>query len=245
MCKPSSASSRRGRLLRPHRRRDRPGRGAITRTLAARAGTSSPLSWTAGSPRAAAVSARSRHRRSSRCAEIRFDRQQLRPASASPSPATCPTTSPRRSCSSSPPAIVARSRSSHDAARGSRSRRLASRLARLRPALRHVQMYGPVESSSRCRPAPFRRRPRSTPRSFAGDSRHASPSSASTRTRFLRFVRQAFAQKRKTLANNLRAAGIAAGRDCKRDGPHWHQPPRPCRGVSPRNFAQLWKALYR
>jgi 16S rRNA (adenine1518-N6/adenine1519-N6)-dimethyltransferase len=72
-----------------------------------------------------------------------------------------------------------------------------------------VQMYGPAEPLFTLPPAAFLPPPevdstvfrwRFTPR-FAGLGVEEAG--------FLRFVRQAFAQKRKTLANNLRAAGIA------------------------------------
>ena len=72
-----------------------------------------------------------------------------------------------------------------------------------------VQMYGPVERLFTLPPGAFSPPPevystvlrwRFAPRfDELGVSEHA----------FLRFVRSAFAQKRKTLANNLRAAGVA------------------------------------
>jgi 16S rRNA (adenine1518-N6/adenine1519-N6)-dimethyltransferase len=72
-----------------------------------------------------------------------------------------------------------------------------------------VQMYGPVERLFTLPPSAFSPRPqvhstvfrwRFAPRFAELDVDEAG---------FLRFLRQAFAQKRKTLANNLRAAGFA------------------------------------
>ena len=70
-----------------------------------------------------------------------------------------------------------------------------------------VQLYGPAISLFTLRPRPSRRRPTSTPPSSAGALLPASPNSISTRLPFLPFLRAVFAQKRKTLSNNLRAAG--------------------------------------
>ena len=66
----------------------------------------------------------------------------------------------------------------------------------------------PPSRSSRSRPMPSRRRPTCTPPSSAGGLLPRFAELGVEEAGFLRFVRQAFAQKRKTLANNLRAAGF-------------------------------------
>ncbi len=71
-----------------------------------------------------------------------------------------------------------------------------------------VQMYGPHKSSSRCLRRHFRHRQRCIPRSSDGVLRRASRNLAWTRRLFCTLPRMAFAQKRKTLANNLRAGGF-------------------------------------
>jgi len=98
----------------------------------------------------------------------------------------------------------------HGAAGGGRSRHRPARLARLRPALCHdPNGSAPAESLFTLPPDAFSRRPTFTPRSSAGGLRRALPSWGVEETSFLPFVRSAFAQKRKTLANNLRATGFA------------------------------------
>jgi len=72
-----------------------------------------------------------------------------------------------------------------------------------------MQMYGPVEQLFTLSPSAFSPPPKvhSTVFRWRFAPRFAELDIAESS--FLRFLRQIFAQKRKTLANNLRAAGVA------------------------------------
>ena len=72
-----------------------------------------------------------------------------------------------------------------------------------------VQMYGPAEKLFTLPPAAFTPPPDVHSTVFRWRLAPRFHELGVEETGFLRFVRQAFAQKRKTLANNLRAAGIA------------------------------------
>lgn len=106
-----------------------------------------------------------------------------------------------------------------------------------------VQMYGPVERLFTLPPGAFSPPPdvhssvfrwRFSPRFVALEVEEAG---------FLAFVRQCFAQKRKTLANNLRAAGWATGRiQDALEGAHIPAQAR-AETLSLEDFATLWKAL--
>jgi 16S rRNA (adenine1518-N6/adenine1519-N6)-dimethyltransferase len=61
--------------------------------------------------------------------------------------------------------------------------------------------------------------------------------------RFLPFVRQAFAQKRKTLANNLRAAGIAPGIVTQSLTDADIDPQARAEALSIEALAEIWKKL--
>jgi 16S rRNA (adenine1518-N6/adenine1519-N6)-dimethyltransferase len=74
-----------------------------------------------------------------------------------------------------------------------------------------VQMYGPVEKLFTLPPAAFSPPPQVHSSVVRWRFAPRFNSLGVDEARFLPFVRQAFAQKRKTLANNLRAAGIAPG----------------------------------
>lgn len=61
---------------------------------------------------------------------------------------------------------------------------------------------------------------------------------------FLGFVRQAFAQKRKTLANNLRAAGVAPGAAAAAMSQASIDPQARAEALPMETFAALWKILH-
>ena len=75
-----------------------------------------------------------------------------------------------------------------------------------------VQMYGPAEPLFTLPPAAFSPPPEVHSTVFRWRFAPRFAELGVEPTGFLRFVRQAFAQKRKTLANNLRAAGIEQAR---------------------------------
>jgi 16S rRNA (adenine1518-N6/adenine1519-N6)-dimethyltransferase len=74
-----------------------------------------------------------------------------------------------------------------------------------------VQMYGPVEALFTLPPGAFSPPPDVHSTVFRWRFAPRFAELGVEEAGFLRFVREAFAQKRKTLANNLRAAGYAAG----------------------------------
>jgi 16S rRNA (adenine1518-N6/adenine1519-N6)-dimethyltransferase len=74
-----------------------------------------------------------------------------------------------------------------------------------------VQMYGAVESLFTLPPSAFAPRPKVDSTVFRWRFAPRFAELGVEEAGFVRFLRQVFAQKRKTLANNLRAAGVAAG----------------------------------
>jgi 16S rRNA (adenine1518-N6/adenine1519-N6)-dimethyltransferase len=72
-----------------------------------------------------------------------------------------------------------------------------------------VQLYGPVEQLFTLPPSAFSPPPKVHSTVFRWRFAPRFAELAVAESGFLRFLRQAFAQKRKTLANNLRAAGVA------------------------------------
>jgi len=72
-----------------------------------------------------------------------------------------------------------------------------------------VQMYGPVEQLFTLPPSAFEPPPKVYSTVFRWRFAPRFAELGVGEEDFLRFLRQAFAQKRKTLANNLRAAGVA------------------------------------
>ena len=74
-----------------------------------------------------------------------------------------------------------------------------------------VQMHGPVEQLFTLPPSAFSPPPEVHSTVFRWRFAPRFAELGVERNEFLHFIRQAFAQKRKTLANNLRAAGIAPG----------------------------------
>jgi len=73
-----------------------------------------------------------------------------------------------------------------------------------------VQMYGPVETLFTLPPSAFAPRPEVDSTVFRWRFAPRFVELGVEEAGFLRFLRQVFAQKRKTLANNLRAAGVPA-----------------------------------
>jgi 16S rRNA (adenine1518-N6/adenine1519-N6)-dimethyltransferase len=74
-----------------------------------------------------------------------------------------------------------------------------------------VQMYGPVERLFTLPPAAFSPQPQVHSTVFRWRFVPRFAELGVQEAGFLRFLRQAFAQKRKTLANNLRAVGVECG----------------------------------
>jgi 16S rRNA (adenine1518-N6/adenine1519-N6)-dimethyltransferase len=72
-----------------------------------------------------------------------------------------------------------------------------------------VQMYGPAELLFTLPPSAFAPPPKVHSAVFRWRFAPRFAELGVDEAGFLRFLRQAFAQKRKTLANNLRAAGVA------------------------------------
>jgi len=72
-----------------------------------------------------------------------------------------------------------------------------------------LQMYGPVEPLFTLRPSSFSPVPKVHSTVFRWRFAPRFAELGVEEAGFLRFLRQAFAQKRKTLANNLRAAGVS------------------------------------
>jgi 16S rRNA (adenine1518-N6/adenine1519-N6)-dimethyltransferase len=72
-----------------------------------------------------------------------------------------------------------------------------------------MQMYGPVEQLFTLPPSSFSPPPKVHSTVFRWRFAPRFAELGVAETEFLRFLRQVFAQKRKTLANNLRAAGMA------------------------------------
>jgi 16S rRNA (adenine1518-N6/adenine1519-N6)-dimethyltransferase len=106
-----------------------------------------------------------------------------------------------------------------------------------------VQLYGPAQSLFTLPPAAFSPPPdvystvfrwRFAPRFDELEVEEAS---------FLRFVRTAFAQKRKTLANNLRAAGIPPASVAAALAEAAIEPMARAEALSIESFAALWRLL--
>jgi 16S rRNA (adenine1518-N6/adenine1519-N6)-dimethyltransferase len=72
-----------------------------------------------------------------------------------------------------------------------------------------VQLYGPVEPLFTLPPSAFSPPPKVHSTVFRWRFAPRFDELGVAEAGFLRFLRQTFAQKRKTLANNLRAAGVA------------------------------------
>ena len=106
-----------------------------------------------------------------------------------------------------------------------------------------VQMYGPVERLFTLPPGAFSPPPEVHSTVIRWRFAPRFVELGVEESEFLAFVRQAFAQKRKTLANNLRAAGIAAAEiqpALTRAGISAHAR---AEELSLETFAALWRAL--
>lgn len=106
-----------------------------------------------------------------------------------------------------------------------------------------VQLYGPVERLFTLPPGAFSPPPKvhSTVIRWRFAPRLAELQVEEAE--FLRFVRTAFAQKRKTLANNLRAAGVAPEAAVKALNLIGAEPQARAESLSLESFAALWKNL--
>jgi 16S rRNA (adenine1518-N6/adenine1519-N6)-dimethyltransferase len=106
-----------------------------------------------------------------------------------------------------------------------------------------AQMYGPVETLFSLPPAAFSPPPKVHSTVFRWRFAPRFAELGVEEAGFLRFLRQVFAQKRKTLANNLRAAGIApaiAPRVLARSGIDLHAR---AETVPAEGLATLWREL--
>jgi len=108
-----------------------------------------------------------------------------------------------------------------------------------------LQMYGPVEKLLALPPGAFSPPPQvhSTVIRWRF-APHFSSLGIDDEISFLSFVRQAFAQKRKTLANNLRAAGIAPADITNALGSAGLDPQVRAEALSLEFLAALWKTLH-
>jgi 16S rRNA (adenine1518-N6/adenine1519-N6)-dimethyltransferase len=106
-----------------------------------------------------------------------------------------------------------------------------------------VQMYGPAEHLFTLPPSAFSPPPKIHSTVFRW---RFAPRFADLRVDeagFLRFLQRAFAQKRKTLANNLRAAGIAPAAAAAALAQAGIEPSVRAEAVPPEALAALWRAL--
>jgi 16S rRNA (adenine1518-N6/adenine1519-N6)-dimethyltransferase len=106
-----------------------------------------------------------------------------------------------------------------------------------------VQMYGPVEPLFTLPPAAFSPRPQVYSAVFRWRFEPRFADQGVEETGFLRVLQQVFAQKRKTLANNLRSAGIApamVAASLERAG---IEPNARAEAVGLEKLAVLWRAL--
>jgi 16S rRNA (adenine1518-N6/adenine1519-N6)-dimethyltransferase len=106
-----------------------------------------------------------------------------------------------------------------------------------------VQMYGPVEKLFTLPPAAFSPPPQVHSSVVRWRFAPRFNSLGVDEARFLPFVRQAFAQKRKTLANNLRAAGIAPGIVTQALTDANTDPQARAEALSIEALAEIWKRL--
>jgi 16S rRNA (adenine1518-N6/adenine1519-N6)-dimethyltransferase len=106
-----------------------------------------------------------------------------------------------------------------------------------------VQMYGPVERLFTLPPSAFSPPPEVYSTVFRWRIAPRFGELGVEETSFLRFVRQAFAQKRKTLVNNLRAAGFAPAEIVAALGRAQIDAHARAETISLENFAGLWRAM--
>jgi 16S rRNA (adenine1518-N6/adenine1519-N6)-dimethyltransferase len=108
-----------------------------------------------------------------------------------------------------------------------------------------VQMYGPVEQLFTLPPSAFSPPPKVHSTVFHWRFAPRFAELGVEVDGFLRFLRQVFAQKRKTLANNLRAAGIAPAAALAAMARAGIEPNTRAETVSLEAFAILWRELVR
>jgi 16S rRNA (adenine1518-N6/adenine1519-N6)-dimethyltransferase len=106
-----------------------------------------------------------------------------------------------------------------------------------------VQMYGPVEQLFTLPPSAFSPPPKVHSTVFRWRFAPRFNELGVAEDAFLRFLRQAFAQKRKTLANNLRAAGMAPAAAVAALAKADIEPNARAEAVSLEAFAALWQGL--
>ena len=235
-----------------------PGRGALTRPLAARARPARRRSRSIATspPRCAARRAAERHGRRGRLprdADLGVARLAGRAGAASASPATCPTTSRRRSCSSCVELLRAPASPLADATRdaAARGRRPAGRRARARSD------YGVLSDPDRGTRADVERLLTLPPGAFRpaaegplGASSGCASARRPRRRRRPRGLRAAwsqaiFTQRRKTLAQ--RAAGRSPARVGRRAGRRAcrgrHRRHAPARDAVDRRVRRAWPTL--
>ena len=106
-----------------------------------------------------------------------------------------------------------------------------------------VQMYGPVERLFTLPPSAFSPQPQVHSTVFRWRFAPRFTELGVEEAGFLRFLRQAFAQKRKTLANNLRAAGAAPAAAAAALARAGIEPKMRAEAVPVEALAALWKRL--
>lgn len=106
-----------------------------------------------------------------------------------------------------------------------------------------AQMHGPVEELFTLPPAAFSPPPEVHSTVFRWRFAPRFAELGVEADAFLRFVRQAFAQKRKTLANNLRAAGFAPPATASAMAQAGIEPQARAEAVAIPAFAALWRSL--
>jgi 16S rRNA (adenine1518-N6/adenine1519-N6)-dimethyltransferase len=106
-----------------------------------------------------------------------------------------------------------------------------------------VQMYGPAEQLFTLPPSAFSPPPEVHSTVFRWRFAPRFTELGVEEVSFLRFVRQAFAQKRKTLANNLRAAGMAPAAAVASLVRAGIDPQARAEGLPIEAFAALWRGL--
>jgi 16S rRNA (adenine1518-N6/adenine1519-N6)-dimethyltransferase len=106
-----------------------------------------------------------------------------------------------------------------------------------------IQMYGPVESLFTLPPSAFVPPPQVHSTVFRWRLAPRFAELAVEESSFLPFLRRAFAQKRKTLANNLRAAGISSSAASAALARAAIDPKARAESLSLETFAALWQAL--
>jgi 16S rRNA (adenine1518-N6/adenine1519-N6)-dimethyltransferase len=107
-----------------------------------------------------------------------------------------------------------------------------------------IQMYGPVESLFTLPPSAFVPPPQVHSTVFRWRLAPRFAELAVEESSFLPFLRRAFAQKRKTLSNNLRAAGISAPAASAALAQAAIDPKARAESLSLESFAALWQALH-